>query len=353
MRGDQELKENIEVKLEFGHDKVKEISGDRNAKCYRNTFDNCNEIKQKEIFVNRTLEEEMKACSLCPRECNCNRLEGEVGACRMDSTLVVARAALHMWEEPCISGEEGSGTVFFSGCSLGCVYCQNQNIAAGIAGKRIDVKRLSQIFLELQEKNANNINLVTPTHYVSQIRQAIEFARQNGLRLPIVYNSSGYEKVETLRSLRGYVDIYLPDFKYLDAVAAQRYSKVRNYFEVASAALKEMVDQHPEAEFDEQGRMTKGVIVRHLSLPGYLEDSKKIIKYLYDTYQDRIYISIMNQYTPLAQVNAYPEINRTLTGEEYEELVDYAIELGISNGFIQEGDTASESFIPEFNGEGV
>lgn len=295
----------------------------------------------------------LEDCTLCPRECHANRAREKCGLCKVTGDLKVARAALHMWEEPCISGKEGSGTVFFSGCPLGCVYCQNCNIAGGAAGKQITIERLAEIFLELQEKGANNINLVTPSHYVPHIIDALTMSRERGLHLPIVYNCSGYEKVEILKLLDGYVDIYLPDFKYMDSEPAIRYSHCKDYFPVAAKALEEMVRQAGNPEFDERGIMKKGVIVRHLTLPGYLEDSKRIIKYLYDTYGDRIYISIMNQYTPLEQVKAYPEINRKITAEEYEELVDYAIQIGVENGFIQEGDTATESFIPQFDGEGV
>ena len=258
-----------------------------------------------------------------------------------------------MWEEPCISGEEGSGTVFFSGCPLGCIYCQNHNISRGLAGKTITTERLAEIFLELQGKGANNINLVTPSHYVPQITEALDISRRKGLTIPIVYNCSGYEKVETLKLLEGYVDIYLPDLKYISYEPAAKYSNCRDYFPVAAKAIEEMVRQAEEAKFDERGIMQKGVIVRHLALPGYLEDSKRIIKYLYETYGNRIYISIMNQYTPIIMSDVYPELNRRITEEEYKELVDYAVELGVENGFIQEGETALESFIPEFNGEGV
>jgi len=295
----------------------------------------------------------LKDCTLCPRNCHVDRTSGRTGYCKATDELVVARAALHMWEEPCISGEEGSGAVFFSGCAVGCVYCQNHNIARGLAGKKITIARLADIFLELQEKGANNINLVTPSHYVPQIREALDTAREKGLHLPIVYNCSGYEKKETLKLLENYVDIYLPDFKYKNSEPAKRYSNCPEYFPHACEALNEMVRQAGEPEFDERGIMKKGVIVRHLMLPGYLEDSKQIISYLYKTYGDHIYISIMNQYTPLQYVEKYPEINRKVTEEEYNELVDYAIELGVENGFIQEGETASESFIPEFNEEGV
>ncbi len=295
----------------------------------------------------------LKECTLCPRECRIDRTSGNKGYCRMTDELVVARAALHMWEEPCISGEEGSGAVFFSGCAMGCIYCQNHNIAKGLAGKKITIERLSDIFLELQEKKANNINLVTPTHYVPQIIDAIKIAHVKGLRIPIVYNCSGYEKVETLQLLEGYVDIYLPDFKYMDQQPAIKYSNCMDYFAYAAKAIKEMVRQTKEPKFDERGIMKQGVIVRHLTLPGFLEDSKNIIKYLYDTYGDRIYISILNQYTPLEMVKEYPELNRRIMEVEYEELIDFAIKLGVENGFIQEGETASDSFIPEFNEEGV
>lgn len=295
----------------------------------------------------------LKDCVLCPRECHVDRTAGKKGYCRSTDELVVARAALHMWEEPCISGEEGSGTVFFSGCSLGCVYCQNSSIAKGLAGKRITTERLAEIFLELQDKGANNINLVTPDHFVPHIKNALNISHKNGLTLPIVYNCSGYEKAETLRLLEGYIDVYLPDFKYMSAEPAEKYSNCRNYFSVASKAIGEMVRQAGKPIFDDRGIMQKGVIVRHLTLPGYFEDSKRIIKYLHETYGDSIYISIMNQYTPVIKNMIFPELNRKITEEEYDELVDYAIEIGVENGFIQEGETAFESFIPEFNGEGV
>lgn len=295
----------------------------------------------------------MRACRLCPRECGVDRTAGQRGRCGMTDRLTVARAALHMWEEPCISGEEGSGTVFFSGCSLGCVYCQNHEIAEGQTGKEITIERLEEIFLELQEKKANNINLVTAGHYLPQVIRALELAKKNGLRIPIVYNTGGYEKVEAIRMLDGLVDIYLPDMKYMSQEIAGRYSSAPDYFMVASEALAEMVRQTGPAVFDHRDRMTRGVIVRHLQLPGCMEDSKQIIRYLYETYGDTIYISIMNQYTPLPHVVRWPELNRRITEAEYDELVDYAIDLGVENGFIQEGETASESFIPPFDIEGV
>lgn len=295
----------------------------------------------------------LKECKLCPRECGVDRTLGQKGYCKVADQLVVARAALHFWEEPCISGEEGSGTVFFSGCAMGCVYCQNHNIAIGMAGKVITIERLSDIFMELEEKKANNINLVTPSHYVPQIAEAIKMARQKGLKIPMVYNSSAYEKVETLELLEGLIDIYLPDLKYLENETAIRYSNVKDYFKYATKAIEEMVRQVGEPSFEKRDMMTKGVIVRHLVLPGHLKESKGIIKYLHDTYGNKIFISIMNQYTPMDSIKKYPELNRRITEEEYNEIVDYAIELGVEQGFIQEGETASESFIPEFNEEGV
>ena len=291
-------------------------------------------------------------CSLCPRMCNTDR-ENTIGYCGVKNTLRVARAALHFWEEPCISGEEGSGAVFFTGCNLRCVFCQNFQIARAQQGKEISVERLSEIFLELQDQGANNINLVTATHYVPQVIEALKIAKDRGLHLPIVYNCGGYERVETLKMLEGFVDIYLPDFKYMDKERAKRYSRAEDYPEVAKKALAEMVRQCGEAKFDEQGILKKGVIVRHLMLPGGIKDSKAVVKYLYETYGDQIYLSLMNQYTPLPHVAEYPEIDRKLKKFEYDRLVDYAISLGVENGFIQEGETAKESFIPAFTNEGV
>lgn len=291
-------------------------------------------------------------CSLCPRMCFADR-EVTTGYCGVKNTLRVARAALHFWEEPCISGEEGSGAVFFTGCNLRCVFCQNYQIARAEQGKEITVERLSEIFLELQEQKANNLNLVTATHYVPQVVEALKAAKQRGLSIPVVYNCGGYERVETLKMLEGLVDIYLPDFKYMDSQRAKRYSHAENYPEVAKMAIAEMVRQQPGAVFDKRGMMRKGVIVRHLMLPGGIKDSKAVVKYLYETYGDNIYISLMNQYTPLPHVESYPEINRKLKKFEYDRLVDYAISLGVENGFIQEGETAEESFIPAFTNEGV
>ena len=294
----------------------------------------------------------MGICNICPRNCNIDRSE-KIGYCAMTDTVKISRAALHMWEEPCISGEKGSGTVFFSGCNMKCVFCQNKDISTGGFGKEITVERLAEIFLELQDKGALNINLVTPTHYTLQIIDAVKIARAKGLKLPIVYNTSSYEKVETIKLLEGIVDIWLPDFKYMDNTAAQRYSKAPDYVENAKAAIAEMVRQQPECVFNEDGIIQKGVIVRHLVLPGQTQRAKDAVQYLYDCYGDSIFISIMSQYTPCTDLGDYPEINRKLTAEEYDDVVDFAVEIGVENGFLQEGESASESFIPPFNLEGV
>lgn len=296
----------------------------------------------------------MSDCTLCPRKCHVNRQTGQTGYCRETSKLAVARAALHMWEETCISGKNGSGAVFFSGCNMRCVFCQNYNISGAKTGKLISVGRLSEIFLELEEQGAHNINLVTPTHYVPQITEALDIAKREGLKLPIVYNTSGYECKETLRMLEGYVDIYLPDFKYWDEEIARRLSYAPDYTTHAKQALEEMVHQTGGIEIDEKsGLMKRGVIVRHLVLPGHVRDSKEIISYLYRTYGNQIMISIMNQYTPMPQTEGLEQLGRRVTKKEYKKVVDHALEIGVENGYIQEGGTASESFIPEFSGEGV
>lgn len=296
----------------------------------------------------------MEHCTLCPRNCGVNRLQGQTGYCGQTASLYAARASLHMWEEPCLSGSEGSGTVFFTGCPLRCVYCQNHDIALGQAGKEISTERLAEIFLELQQKGAANINLVTPTHFVPQIIDALYKAKNNGLKLPIVYNTSGYEKVETLKSLNGLIDIYLPDLKYFSSDLGMRYSNAPDYFEQATAAIDEMYRQVGTPVFNETtGMMKKGLIVRHLVLPGHVADSKEIVKYLFKTYGHNIFISIMNQYTPVITDASFPELHRCITPEEYDEVVDFAISLGVENGFIQEGETFVESFIPSFDCEGI
>lgn len=292
-------------------------------------------------------------CLLCPRKCGINRAAGQTGVCGVSAEIRVARAALHYWEEPCISGEKGSGAVFFSGCSLHCVFCQNREISDGKAGKIISKERLRDIFLELKAKGANNINLVTPGQYIPDIVWAVRDARRYGMELPIVYNTSGYENADELKQLEGIVDVYLPDFKYMDSALSAKYSRARDYPSVAKQAISEMVRQQPGVVIDDAtGLIQKGVIVRQLLLPGHVNDAKVILKYLHDTYQDSIYISMMSQFTPIA-LKDYPEINRTVTRREYERLIDYAIKIGITNAFIQEGNVAKDSFIPAFDCEGV
>lgn len=292
-------------------------------------------------------------CLLCPRKCGINRRTGQTGVCGVSSEIKVARAALHYWEEPCISGKRGSGAVFFSGCSLHCVFCQNREISDGKEGKVISKERLSDIFMELEGKGANNINLVTPGQYIPDIVWAVNDAKSRGMKLPIIYNTSGYENVTELKLLEGIVDVYLPDFKYMDSTLSARYSRAKDYPSVAKQTLSEMVRQQPDVVIDDAtGLIQKGVIVRQLLLPGHVNDAKAVLKYLYDTYHDHVYISMMSQFTPIA-LKDYPEINRTVTRREYERLVDYALEIGITNAFIQEGDVAKDSFIPAFDCEGV
>lgn len=290
----------------------------------------------------------LKNCMLCPRKCGVNRYL-EKGFCGATNKLRVAYYSLHMWEEPIISGETGSGTIFFSNCNLRCLYCQNKKISIDGYGKYISNKRLGEIMLELQSKGANNINLVTPTHYVPNIISVLRKIKGKELKIPIVYNTSSYENVGTIIACRDLVDIYLADLRYYDDELGEKYSLCSNYFENATMAIDEMYRQVGKCEFDDNGLLKRGLIVRVLILPGHTEDSKKIIEYLYKTYGDDIFISIMNQYTPIRKIQKYKELNNTVTDEEYDELVNYACDLGITKAFIQEGETSKESFIPDFD----
>lgn len=294
----------------------------------------------------------MAKCFLCPKDCGIDRSNGEIGCCGV-GTLTAARAALHFWEEPVLSGDRGSGAIFFTGCNLQCVFCQNHNISQGVHGKEISRERLTEICLELQEKGAHNINLVTGTQFTPVIAGAVRMAKEQGLKIPVIWNSSAYEKPETLRLLEGVVDIWLPDMKYVSPVLSEKYSHAADYFSVAKEALREMYRQCGPFQIGEDGMMKRGMIVRYLLLPGCVEDGKAVLEYLYTTYGDDIFISIMNQYTPLPHVAAYPELNRKVTDEEYDEILDFAEELGIENGFIQEGGASEESFIPPFDEEGL
>lgn len=304
-------------------------------------------------MINEAVKKNMlTSCTLCPRKCGADRTTG-TGYCGAPADVTAGRASLHMWEEPCISGESGSGTVFFSGCPLKCVYCQNYAISDCQNGVKITDDRLAEIFLELQEKGANNINLVTPTHYTLSIVNAVENARAKGLSVPVVYNCSGYEKTETLEMLDGTVDIYLTDFKYFRKETAMKYSSAPDYAETVKKALECMFRQVGKPEFDENDMMKKGIIVRHLILPDHVEESKEIIEYLYEKYGNDIFMSIMNQYTPVRHFDEYPELNRKVTDEEYDSVIDFAAAVGVENAFVQDGEAASESFIPCFDGRGI
>lgn len=293
-------------------------------------------------------------CNLCPRACNVDRTGGKIGFCGQDNRIKIARADLHMWEEPCISGKRGSGTVFFSGCSLRCIYCQNHEIALGKTGSLCTEKELAKIYLRLQDKGAANINLVTGTHYIPQIRESLLWARENGLTIPVVYNCGGYEKVESIRTLDGLIDIYLPDYKYSEEELAEKFSGARDYPKIAMEAIAEMVRQKKDTVINaETGYMQSGVIVRHLVLPGHTRNSINAIKALHDYFGDKIYISIMSQYTPIKMHEQYPELNRTLTKREYNKVVDFALEYGVENAFIQEMTASGKAFIPEFGKDNI
>lgn len=296
---------------------------------------------------------ELDQCMLCPRLCGVNRNNGVRGLCGCDKDLYVARAMLYYFEEPPISGNNGSGAIFFSGCNLKCIFCQNYEISSNNLGKKISVQRLSEIMLELQSKKAHNINLVTPTQYIPHIRKAIIMAKKKGLSIPIIYNTSGYESVSSLKLLDGLIDIYLPDFKYFDDILALKFSKAYNYSQIAMDAIDEMYRQVGSIKFDKNNMMVSGVIVRHLVLPGNVSDSKKIINYLHQKYKDNIYISIMRQYTPNKNVKNIEKLNRSVTNKEYDSILKYAIDIGVNNCFIQDSESSNEIFVPHFNFDGV
>lgn len=317
----------------------------------------------------------LNECTLCHRNCKVNRNTTVLGFCRASNNIKLARASLHLWEEPPISSGNGSGTVFFSHCNLSCVFCQNHSISQGnknkslsdssdtkvqnskfecsVIGIEISIERLSDIFLELQEKGANNINLVTPTHYVPQIIESIKIAKNNNLTIPILYNTNSYDSIDTIKLLDGYIDVYLPDFKYFNDKYAIKYSNAKNYSSNAIEVIDEMLRQVGKPAFNKDGLIIKGVIIRHLMLPGLLFDSKKVVDHLYNRYGDDIYISLMNQYVPMFNAFNYPEINKPLNSKHYSSLINYALDLGVKNGFIQDEGTNNISYIPDFNLEGV
>lgn len=296
------------------------------------------------------MEELFNKCNICPRECNVNRNNNEFGFCRASNKIKIGGYHLHMWEEPIITGKNGSGTIFFSYCNLRCIYCQNYDISINEKGEEISVERFSDICLLLQNMGADNINLVTPTHYIPLIKEGLILAKRNGLSIPIVYNTSGYEKVSSLKLLEGLIDIYLPDFKYYDRKLG-KYSNANNYFEITSEALKEMYRQVGKPVI-KKGIMKSGIIVRHLVLPSHIDDSMNVIKYLYDTYGNNIYYSIMNQYTPVRRCK-YLELNNRVNEVEYDKIIDYAYDLGIRKCFVQDSESQKESFIPVFKGDSI
>ena len=293
--------------------------------------------------------EELKSCNICPHKCGVNRLNGIKGRCKCDNKIKIALASVHNYEEPCISGKNGSGTVFFSNCNLNCIYCQNYEISQLGKGKEITIEHLAQIFIKQQEKNVNNINLVTPTMYVPQIIEAIKIARKKGLNIPIIYNSNGYENVETIKKLNGYIDIYLPDLKYYSNEIAKKYSKIDNYFETAISAIKEMQKQVGNPILNEEGIIQKGVIIRHLILPHHLLNTKNILKYVKENFDENTYISIMAQYFPTYKAKEDKLINRKPTKKEYKEIENYLYLLNLKNGYIQELGEHEEEYVPNFD----
>lgn len=292
--------------------------------------------------------EDLERCEICPHKCNINRSEGKIGRCKATDKVKIALYSIHNFEEPCISGEKGSGTVFFSNCNLNCIYCQNYEISQLGKGKEITIERLAEIFLIQQEKGVENINLVTPTSYVPQIIKAIEIARNKGLKLPIVYNTNSYENVETLQMLEGYIDVYLPDLKYAENELGKEYSKIADYFEVATKAIREMIRQVGTPKLNENGIMLSGVMVRHLVLPNYIENSKKVLKWIVENLPKDIYVSVMAQYFPTYKAKEYEKMNRKLTKEEWKEIEDYIDELGIENGYVQELGDHEEEYVPKW-----
>lgn len=294
--------------------------------------------------------QELEKCKICPHNCGINRLNGNIGRCKSNGNIKLAMASIHNFEEPCISGENGSGTVFFSNCNLNCVFCQNYKISQQGLGREISIEELAEIFIDEQNKNAENINLVTPTMYVYHIIEAIKIARNKGLKIPIVYNSNGYENVETIKKLKGYIDIYLPDLKYYDDDLAFKYSGVKNYFENATSAIKEMYNQVGSPVLDENGMMKKGLIIRHLVLPNNLQNSKDVLKWINDNIDKKVFVSVMAQYFPTNRAKEFPEINRKLTKEEYEEIENYLYSLDLDNGYIQELGEHEEEYVPDFEG---
>ncbi len=287
-------------------------------------------------------------CEICPHKCRIDRTKNQIGRCKSTDKVKIALYSIHDFEEPCISGKNGSGTVFFSNCNMNCIYCQNYEISQEGRGKEISIEELAEIFIEQQNRNVENINLVTPTSYVLQIIEAIKIAKSNGLKIPIVYNTNGYERVETLKLLKGYIDIYLPDLKYYEDKIGKKYSKIDNYFEIATKAIKEMYRQVGDPKLDERGIIKKGLMIRHLVLPNNIENSKKVLKWIKENIDENVYIDIMAQYFPTCKAKENLELNRKLTKEEYEEIEQYVYELDIKNGYMQELGEHEEEYVPKW-----
>ena len=292
--------------------------------------------------------EELKQCKICPHNCNVNRLNGKIGRCKCTDKIKIALASVHNYEEPCISGINGSGTIFFSNCNMNCIYCQNYEISQLGKGKEISIKELADIFINQQEKGVNNINLVTPTMYAFQIIEAIKLAKKNGLIIPIIYNTNGYEKIETLKALQGYIDVYLPDLKYYSNKLSIKYSKVNNYFSVATEAIKEMYRQVGTPKFNEDGIMQRGIIIRHLVLPNHIQNSKNILKWIKENMPQDVYVSIMAQYFPTYKAKEDELLNRKLTKKEYKEIEKFLYTLDLKNGYMQELGEHEEEYVPDF-----
>lgn len=297
--------------------------------------------------------EELKSCKLCPKNCGIDRLNNELGFCMANKNVKIAKVSLHKWEEPCISGSRGSGTIFFSNCNLKCVFCQNHAISSESFGKEITIERLSDIFLEQQKRGAHNINLVSPIHYIPQIKSSLYIAKSRGLSLPILFNTNSYANLQSIKSLDGYIDVYLPDLKYFNNKYAVKYSNAPDYFKYASRNIAEMIKQVGKVTFDKNGIIIRGVIIRHLMLPGLLFDSKKIMDYISSNFSNSVYISLMNQYTPMYKVCKFSELNRPLNPDHYSSMIDYCLSIGLRNGFVQDSGTSSENFVPDFNLDGV
>ena len=293
--------------------------------------------------------EVLKKCKICPRECNIDRLNGKIGNCKASDKIEISLVSIHMFEEPCISGKNGSGTIFFSHCNLHCIFCQNYEISQNIKkGKKVEIEELANIMLKQQENGAHNINLVTPTMYALHIKEAIKIAKEKGLIIPIIYNSNGYEKVETLKELEGYIDVYLPDFKYYSNDIAIKYSKAPNYFETATKSILEMIRQVGTPKFDENGMIKKGVMIRHLVLPNHLQNTKNVLKWIKENVPEDVYINVMAQYFPTYKAKEDNLINRKLTTREYKQIEKYFYSLDFKNGYIQELGEHEEEYVPKW-----